>query len=291
MISENSQTILKNLTCLTERRSVTAEQRQLCLEQLYEELCISQSKGSLEAYEEIRRLIGHELTLEDKIFLCRKICDEKSVDQKKLLSFGAPYMKVPPGAHGKIAYVRNRYNDVAFSSFSRLIPHSKSAYYATFEACCEAVGSGEVEFTLLPIENTADGKMFGFYSLLDKHELRISAVCSVEDDELSKTVRYALAGRNYLSEHIEKAKGSRSMIFEFSLTSFAERDLPSIIQAAALCFAEIYRISGLPSHYGDLTMRFFYSLKLTELSQLTPFLTYMNLEHPGYSAIGIYREI
>ena len=291
MTEENIEIILKNLADLSARDALTKEQRHLCLEQLYLELCAIYDNNSAAAYENITHLLGDRITTEDKIFLCRKICDEESDISKAYPSFGAPHMKVPPGAHGKVAYVRNRYNDTAFDTFSRLVPHSRAIYHTTFESCCEAVSNGECEFTILPIENTSDGKMFGFYSLLDRYELRICAVCSVEDDELSKTVRYALAGRNYLSEHIEKSRGSQARIFEFCLTSLAKRDLPDIIRAASLCSAEIYRLSGLPSHYDDMIMKFYYSLKLSDSSTLPAFLTYMKLEHPGYSAIGIYREI
>lgn len=291
MTDANTEIILKNLADLSARKLVTTEQRHLCLEQLYQELYSIYDKSPSASYENISRLLGNRMSVEDKIFLCHKICEEETDEASSIITFGVQHMKVPPGAHGKIAYVRNRYNDVAFDDFSPLIPHSKSVYHTTFESCCEAVGNGESEFTILPIENTSDGKMFGFYSLLDRYELRICAVCSVEDDELSKTVRYALAGRNYLSEHIEKSSGSQPQIFEFCLTGSAERDLPDIIRAASLCSAEIYRLSGLPSHYDDLIMRFYYSLKLTDNSQLPAFLTYMKFEHPGYSPIGLYREI
>ena len=291
MISEKTDIILKNIADLAGRGSIAAEQRGLCLEQLYELLSADASADSATVYGKICRLLGDTVTVEDKVFLCGLICKAGSADVTSILNFGAHYMNVPPGAHGKIAFVRNRYNDAAFATFSSLIPHSKSAYRATFEICCEAVSNGECEFTILPIENTSDGKMFGFYSLLDRHELRICAVCSVEDEELSKTVRYALAGRNYSSEHVEKFKSTQPKILEFCLTGTAELDLPRIIRAASLCSAEVYRLSGLPSHYDDLTLRFYYSFKLNDNSDLTAFLTYMKLEHPGYSAIGIYREI
>ena len=75
----------------------------------------------------------------------------------------------------KISYVKNNYSDAAFMRFSSLFKLPKVAYGASFEDACESVYNAASDYCILPIENAANGKLFSFYSLIDKYDLKIFA--------------------------------------------------------------------------------------------------------------------
>ena len=185
--------------------------------------------------------------------------------------------------------VRNNYNNRAYELFSRVISHAKSVYCPNFEECCESVASGECEFTILPIEDNSDGKMFGFYSLLDRFELKIYAVCNIEGE--TKTIRYALAGRNFQYRGIDKHQSKKHRFFEFSLTYDTDFATPDIFEAAAICRADIHKTASLSLPYNDMITRFYFSFRITKSTELFAFLMFLWLEYPQYTPIGIYSEI
>ena len=195
------------------------------------------------------------------------------------------------GTHGKISYVRNRYNDEAFARFSEVIPHAKPIYCQSFEDCSESLASGECEFMMIPLEDSASGRMFGFYSLLDRYEFKIAYVCSIEREDTSNTIRYALASRHLNIDRQEKHKRHVQKTFEFTITHTPSNRLLDLYRAASLSLAKENRTSSLLLPYGENMARFYHSFIITKETRFLPFLLLLSLEYPDYSPIGIYREI
>ncbi|MBQ8141420.1 MAG: hypothetical protein IJ038_06990 [Clostridia bacterium] len=285
-----AEVILNNLSELSERGAVNDEQRDISISQLASLLL---SEGSPDtAYTAFAEKYGDSATAADKISFCRKICEASKINGfwhiPPLFSAELP---VSAGSHEKTAFVRNRYNDMAFEKISSILPHSKAVYFSSFEEAAEAVSGGECEFTVIPVENTSDGKMFGFYSLMDRYELKICASCTLESEDSSKTISYALCSRNYRVRELEKASAKKDKIFEFCITHGSGTAPYDIFFAAALCGAGIHRISSLPLPYNDLMTRFFYSFSITEKTDFASFLFYLKSEYEEYTPIGIYFEI
>lgn len=284
--------ISKNLGELYRREEITEQQRSLCIAQLISAFTQDDDLSLDALYRELNIYTNGVLSSSDKAELCRNIVKARNICTiYDLPTFIDTDISVTPGSHGKIAYVRNRYNDLAYAELSEIIPHSKPTYFSNFEECADAVTNGICEFAIIPIEDTSDGKMFGFYSLIDRYELRLSAVCNIENEDSSKIVRYALVSRNFVSEKTEKLNGKRPKIFEFSLTYGSDSDPFDILCAAEKFYAKIVGISSVFLPYNDTQTRFYYSFNISDTTDLYALLLYLWAEYPQYTPIGIYYEI
>ncbi len=281
-----------SLSELKRRTDIITEQRSILVSELADVIIGEFGSDSPEMiYREFLSAIGGaEVT--DKLTFTHKLTENySSQDLVRLLLSADSDDFAPAGAHGKISYIRNRYNDEAYSKFSSVIPHAKPVYRADFEECCDAISAGEAEFTVLPLEDSVDGTMFGFYSLLDRYGLKIVNVCNIEREDSSKVIRYALAGRYFKSDHSEREKKDAKRIFEFTMTHSPSTRLIELFSAATLCNAVEHRATSLPLPFGDNMARFYHSFVITKKTHFLPFLLFLSLEYPQYSPIGIYREI
>ena len=152
------------------RGDIANEQRSLTLSEIARTLC-EDNEG--EALSEIVRK-NAELTAEcspaDSIILCRELLMRKrSADELKRITAIGEGEETAAGTHGKIAYPKNKFNDAAFEYLSLAVSTPRAVYTSSINAACEAVAEGSCEFCILPIENSLDGKLFGFYSLLDRY--------------------------------------------------------------------------------------------------------------------------
>ena len=289
----NNGNILKNLAELSERSDLLDEERNICISVFAEDLIGKhQDLRSETIYKAFSEFIGEKATLKDKITFCKIFCLKNNIKSIfEIQPFSDSVTSVTPGSHGKISFVRNDYNDMAFDCFSRSIPHSKAVYFSNFEECCEAISDGSVEFTIFPIENTSDGKMFSFYTLMDRYDLKICAICNIDCEALSKIVTFALVGKRFISENIEKTNSKKSQFFEFSLSCDTEANSHDIFSLSSEFGAKVIRASSLSLHYSTNMTRFYYTFALSENTDLMAFLTYLWLEYPQYNPIGLFREL
>jgi len=282
--------ILKDISDLSERSGLISEQKSILIAMLSEQIPQSPS------YTDILNLYlmfcreTDGLSLSDKICFCRAVRKTAGAAFADALSIIDADFSVPKGSRGKTAFVKNLYNEAAYKLFSSAISQPTPISYSSFEDCCDAVASDVCEFVILPIENSIDGKMFSFYSLLDQYDLRIHSVCNREYANDAKSIHYTLAGKPNIKHDISYANSTSKEIFEFSLSVDTDTNNIDITLAAALCSARIHRISTLPLSYND-TLRFYYSLAFSVPEQLKTFITYLCLEYPQYTPIGLYREI
>lgn len=289
MTPNSKNVILENLSELKRRADITAEQKSITLAQLAESLS-GDSATIEELYSEcIGTYVGASVF--EKLSVCRALCEIYSInDASDIPSLIDTSLQTTAGSHGKIALVRNIYNDMALTRFSVVIPHSKPIYYTNFESSCEAVSSGICEFTVLPIENTSDGKMFGFYSLMDSYELKIAAVCKIEAENPAKTIIYALVGRSTVSEIYTRTKTAQK-IFEFSLSCYSGFESHDIFDAARLSSAKLLSISSIPLAYDASVTRIYYSFAIDNRADMCAFLLYLSLEFPSHTPLGLFFEI
>ena len=191
------------------------------------------------------------------------------------------------GSHGKVSLVRNKYNELVFSCFSRIIKRPKESYVSSFTAACEEVYDGACEFCILPIENSQSGRLFGFYSMLDRYELRICAVCEIESTDGSDgNVRYALVGRT-LPDRIQKNSEWR---FEFSIISESGAVLLEIAQVANIFQAELIKIDSLPVEYDGGSQKYYFTFELPN-ANIPAFDLFLTEEYDRYTTVGIYPTV
>jgi hypothetical protein len=287
-----SSSVRESIAELNKRSAVIKEQRKILVSELSADIIKRLGSDSPETM--YREFLTH-LDLADvfdKLTFCEKLSANYShKDLARLLLSRDGDGIARAGAHGKIAYIRNRYNDEAYEKFSEFIPHAKQVLYSDFEDCCEAIASGECEFTILPLEDSSDGKMFGFYSLLDRYGLKITLVCNVEREDNSKNIKYALAARSFNDEYLEKTKKDLVRTFEFTLTQNPSTNIVDLYTAVALAGATENRVSSVCLPYGDNMARFYHTVSINKKTSFLPFLLFLSLEFPDYTPIGIYREI
>ena len=275
--------LCSNIATLDGRSAVANEQRSICIELLCS-LVLSRGAelGIDGVYSEFCRLLN-VADCRDKATLCARICRDsrfsRELDEKRVFGVGEPAM---PGTHGKIAYVRNKRTDDAYLAFSERIRGAKAYYATSFTDACELVFDNECEFCILPIENDRDGKLYSFYSMIDRYELRICDVIKRSEDDDSESIIYALVGR---SVDISFRKGGTQR-FELSVSLDRAELLGNIVKAGEFLGGHIFYIGTQPVPYDD-RYRYFLAMDFA-VGACAPMALYMTLEYPSYSPLGLY---
>jgi len=223
----------------------------------------------------------------ERVTLCREFLsifkDTSGFDRE--LFFGTSDI-LSESAKNTVEYVGNVYTDEAYRRFSDALGDADGKRALSFEEICEDVSGGSSEFGILPVENTENGKLARFYSLIDKYDLKIAAVTEVEtsDDE---STRFALVRKNI--EYPKARFGSPDRI-EFFITLGDDESLAEILSAADFCSMELYRIDSLPlsNHSGEYTLCPIFRLNGSDLDS---FLLFMSLDFPRFTPIGIFKDL
>lgn len=287
--NEKLDILTSNLKEFRARSDIANEQRALTLSEIARTLC-EDNEG--ETLSEILRKYA-ELTEEcspaDSIILCRELLLRKrSADELKRITAIGDGEGASAGTHGKIAYPKNKFNDAAFEHLSLAVSTPRAVYTSSINGACEAVAEGSCEFCILPIENSLDGKLFGFYSLLDRFELKICAVCDIEGDGDSH-IRYALIGRS-CREPIERVAKSTPFVLEFFVLDSNGDFLDGLLSAARACKAQLLSIDARPVPYDTQSQKFILSFRVSGSDSLL-LRTFLTLYYDSYSPIGLYPYI
>ena len=288
-LNERLDILNYNLREFQSRCDVVKEQRILTLREIARTLCDSQE--DVELLEIVRRYaeLTDERSPEDRIVLCRKLLlHKRSSDELKRITAIGDGEEASAGTHGKIAYPKNKFNDAAFEQLSLSARTPRAVYTSSINAACEAVADGSCEFCILPIENSLDGKLFGFYSLLDRFELKICAVCDIEGDGDSH-IRYALIGRS-CREPAERIAKSTPFVLEFFVLDSGGDFLDGLLPVARECNAELLSIDARPVPYDTQSKKFILSFRVSGSDSL-PFRIFLSLYYDSYSPIGLYPYI
>jgi prephenate dehydratase len=244
--------------------------------------------SSLEAIRPVRN-IEHTTSALERVALCREYLKIYPDMQgfKKELFFGSDET-VSESAANKIAYIMNSYTDEAFRRFSRELENgSEAVSVVSFEELCEDVYSGSCEYGIIPIENTENGKLARFYSLINKYDLKIAAMLDIANSGSNTETGFALIRKNI---EYPKLKIGKPYMFEMFVMLREAETFSEILAAADFCNMSLYRIDSFPiSHQGGK-----YTLCpvfKTEHADIDSFLLYMSLDFPRYTPIGIYSHL
>jgi len=283
---EEFKILRNNVEIFSQRQQLSEKQRTLALSQYVNRLLAEPFEDPNRLYEQFCSSFANQelLSPEDRAFLCARLASNPAV-QKTLMLHSELHAEenAASGSHGRIALVRNRYNEEAFSIFERSVQSAKTEFFSSFSDACEEVFDNLCEFCILPVENTGDGRLFGFYSMIDRYELKICAVCELESETAPETIRYALVGK-HLPRRIPK---NATWNFECYVSAEAE-DFPyDIFRVAPIFEATPIKIDSLPILYDDRANRFYLTFQLPQHLAYA-FDLYLSKEHPRYTAIGLY---
>ena len=284
-------TICENIAMFDKRGSISYEERKLSLSMLTSELLKTKAEESdpRSIYESFTSL-APDLRGEEKLYFCKELLSQPRCfsehERNELLSI----TETTAGSHGKVAYVRNNYNDMAFERFSQRIPNAKAVVTSSFADACEEVFDSRCEFCILPLENTGDGRLFGFYSMLDRYDLKIISAWNIDTDDHQRNIRFGLAGKG-ISKNALNALSKKHLpcILEFSVAAENASLTKDILSAANAASALLLQVDSLPVVYDDRMRRFFFNVKISA-DELQAFCLYLSMEFSSYSLIGFYPE-
>lgn len=230
----------------------------------------------------------------EKLSLCREIYSAFGDKKSPFELLFDSYEPCSSEAASKIAYVKNNFTDIAYLKFAEALKKAKFSYLSSFELVCEEVFSGKCEFCILPVETSSDGKLFTFYSMIDKYELKIIALCSVLHSDEQKSTTFALLRKSLLPIDILSLnpEATKKIRLEMRIPQAPSGASPlhSIIQAATACDLQLCGINSMPLIYRDNLMSY-YAVFNIHGSDLNTFMTYIALEFPQCYTVGFYSSI
>lgn len=245
-----------------------------------------------------------QLTTVEQMCLCRSLVAGYTRDLTALAArlLGHPD-PIEAFAHGKIVYQHNIYTDEAFLHFSRALPTAKACYADSFTGVCEQVFDGQCEYCILPLENTQDGKLVRFYSLIEKYELKIALTCTVTTSDNRHSTVFGLCSRSITWPKL--LIHDRSVCFEFLFWQETSEHLTlaKLLSAAECASLSLLRADCLPRSDDEIVMGAGYPFDLCfELSPqksgaLSPernfvaFLIFLSIHSPTHLPLGIYQHI
>lgn len=193
-------------------------------------------------------------------------------------------------AADKIAYVQNTFADTAYLCFSAQLAHPRAAYFDSFSDVCEEVYNGICEYCILPILHDRDGKLFRFYELLEKYDLRIVCACDVPRTEKDGTTvtRYALIRKTL--PLFRAADRHAQHYLELRLPTDSSTSLCALLQAAQACRIVPERVDTRPDSERTDGLCHHLTLRLSD-SDIRTFLAFLTLDVPRCTVAGLYRVL
>lgn len=192
-------------------------------------------------------------------------------------------------AADKIAYVQNTFSDTAYLCFSAMLDHPRAAYFDSFSGVCEEVYNGICEYCILPILHDRDGKLFRFYELLQKYDLRIVCACDVprtEKDGVTVT-RYALIRKHLTVLRMSEGEEDISYL-ELRLPADDSVSLCELLQVAQACRMTPERVDTRTD--GEARDGLFHHITLRlDRSDIRVFFAFLTLDVPRCTLMGLYR--
>ena len=278
--------LIQNLGEFAKKQNLAKQQKELTVLELARLYC--EHYKSIDGILDALKKIGSELSVSELIVFLSEICHSELAENIKAMLFIGSTDPTTAGAHSKISYSRNKYNDAAFEHFSRFVANAKPDYASSFAECCESVYDGRCEFCILPIMNSSDGRLMSFYSLLDRYELKICETVDIDGDDTTSSFRHALVGRSCREQRNRISKNQR-WVFEFSIIEENTDFLAPLFEAASKSEARLICVDSTPVEYAPDMQKFFFSFSLPTQNAIA-FRLFVALKHQTHTPIGIYKE-
>ena len=191
------------------------------------------------------------------------------------------YFSIPSPDNVRIAYwYSNGYAKDAFDLFSKCFKSCTELQVESFSAVCESVVDDNT-FGVIPIINSNDGRLTSFYRLLDKHDLKITAICKIESSNEYDFTKFALVGKRLVDTDESDVK-----YVEFSTVG----DVSDYIYVAEILGGKINEITSIPVSHGKGECLNYITVSL-EKSRIYALWWYLYIFSGETDFIGIYSEI
>ncbi len=204
---------------------------------------------------------------------------------------------LPATVRGRIAYMPAAFADKAYLRLSAHVANPRATATASFVDACEEVRSGLCEYCILPLENTHSGKLTAFTRLILRYNLRVKAVCDLENGAAEGQItRFALlkaADGGFPAPLTPPAEGE-PLYLEFIHRDGAS-SLPALLIAAEFCGVTVCRLDTLP-RFDELDAEEDEPAPVSCVcdvsgSDLPVFLRFLTLEASDNILIGLYSAL
>jgi len=237
--------------------------------------------------EDVRRL-WRALGAQDAAYFCRALLAyyraANGAESVSPVSFCVPAAAEQfPFETDRIAYLKNAFADLAYEKFAAILPDAVVSYCDDFSGVCEEVANGRARYGILPLENSADGRLKAFHTLMRRHDLKIVLVCDVPVGE--GITQFALLGRRVAS--LDCGKHRAASFLEVRLSLSRTEAFSQLLSSAAYYGLRLLRSSSAEGEQGTE----FDLLFATEASDVSAFLCYLTLEFPRFIPLGIYTKL
>ena len=281
--NNKSEVLGENIHLLHKRLDATQKQISVSVEMLAEHLIEQYSDFGVDGIYSRFCELCPQSDVKNKVLFCRIMCEDprlkESIRLKNLYLNGEA---ADEQTKGKIAYVRNKRSDDAFLSFATRKKGAKAVYVGSFLEACEAVFDNSCEFCILPIENSKEGKLFSFYSMIDRYELKICSVTLCETDDGSDSITFALVSRT-----VEAGNESQAVKrFEFSLIDENSALISDIMLATKELGGRVVSVGTQPVPYDELKNLYYFSMDFVG-SGVDALALYINEEYSKYTPLGL----
>ncbi|MBQ4111616.1 MAG: hypothetical protein IJD38_02350 [Clostridia bacterium] len=208
-----------------------------------------------------------------------------------------PLPLLPQTVRGRIAYMPAAFADKAYLKLAAGVNSPRAAATASFVDACEEVRGGLCEYCILPLESTHSGKLAAFTRLILRYNLRVVAVCDLEngaaDGQITRFALLRAADGAFPTPLTTPAEGE-SLYLEFIHRDGAS-SLTELLTAAEFCGVTVCRLDTLPL-YDELDMEAAESASVGLVcdvagSDLAVFRRYLTLEASDNILIGLYSSI
>lgn len=238
--------------------------------------------------EENRTLAEAKLSTDEGVYVA-EFCSKLTYALRSAAKFRpAPALFLDRGGDGEknggVSFVTGELFSDVFSLFQKKLSALKAAPARSFLDACEAVVSGESEYCILPLENSRDGILLTFLSMMERYELLIARVAEVSGAEGALT-RYALLCQDFRS--IIDSTGNQYIAIR--LSGLDETLLPKLFAAVPVLGVRLIKTVSVPLGYTDG-----YAHICTfggGDSALFSLLLFLNLIRADYTLKGIYELI
>lgn len=230
--------------------------------------------------------ITPEACAKTKAILCQTLA--KHFSRVSVLSkLGAlPFLVQKTNSFATLSFWKtNPISSVGFERFSSLFQSTTPVFSESFAEACEHIVTQTSDFGILPIENSVDGALSVFYKMMDKYDLKICAICDVDDAETEMTTRLALVTKNLCA-----FEGCFPRYIEFSRVVSDEETQNELFYVAKVMGTRLRRLLSLPLSYRTNanveTLRF-----ALEEENVVPFLIYLHIFCADINTLGFFVQI
>lgn len=280
-ITLDLESLVSDLTMLQEREAVIKELRALTVKDL--KISLPNQLDMRELVRIYRRYMPTDsniFTLPDRVIFCKNLITQVNIPIEQLI-----FKKTSPDNIDNIAYVKNQYSDTALSNFRKHIGIRNDRAFRSFNEMCDDIETNIYDDCVIPLENTANGKLMNFYSIIDRFDLKIAITCDVENQNGDQTTRYALLRRT-----VSIPQSADNCCFEFSFIATDSFGIKDALDLAKLMDLDLHRIDSMPLRYNESAF-IYYPMLYGSKQNILLFLFFLKLNLIQYNMIGIYDRI